>query len=90
MKTIFYRDMCKDIDAADHKGTVIIPSLVYLRCNRTKRTGGDWVRLENIQKCGLPYHCKDHEMRGFKDATGKVTPVHLRLIYEYNGMQVTP
>lgn len=90
MTTIFYSDLLKLIDAADHKGGAVIGSLVYLKCNRTKKTGGDWVKLENVQKCGLPFHCKDHEMRGFKDATGKVTPVHLRLIYEINNMQVTP
>jgi hypothetical protein len=90
MSLIFYRDMNKEIDQADHKGSTVIKKLVYMDCNRTKKTGGNFVTLENVQKCGLPFHCKDHEMRGFKDATGKVIPVHLRLIYEFNGMTVTP
>jgi len=82
--------MIKLLDAADHKGRVTIEKLVYLSCNRTKKTGGEYVTLYNVQKCGLPFHCNDHEMRGFKDQTGKIDAVHLRLIYQINDQRVSP
>jgi hypothetical protein len=48
------------------------------------------VTVEDVAKCGLPYHCADHEMRGIIDQTGKKTAVHLRLVFEINGQQVYP
>jgi hypothetical protein len=63
---------------------------VFMKCNRDKRTGGQLVKVEHAKKCGLPYHCADHEMRGIVDQYGNKTAVHLRLIFEFNGLTVYP
>jgi hypothetical protein len=88
--TIFYRDMIKEMDAAGHKVGDKTFSMTYLNCSITHKTGGDWITVENVQKCGLPYSCQDNEMRGYKDSTGKVTAFYLHLVFEFNKMTVTP
>ncbi|WP_374949626.1 hypothetical protein [Mucilaginibacter sp.] len=80
---IHYRDMIKLMAAGAF-------SMVYLSCHRSKKTGGDWITVENVTKCGLPYSCKDHEMIGYREESGKITAVHLRLVFQINGMQVYP
>lgn len=90
MSTIHYREMIKEMEAADHETGKKTFSLVYIDCNRNKRTGGNWIKVENATKCGLPYHCAAHEMRGIVDEHGKKTAVHLRLIFEFNGLTVHP
>lgn len=90
MSTIPYRDMLKLLESADHENGNQTFSLVYLNCNRNKRTGGEWISIDNAKKCGLPYHCADKEMRGIMDTNGKVTAVHLRLIFQFNNLTVYP
>jgi hypothetical protein len=90
MSTISYREMIKLLEAADHETGKNTVSLVYLDCNRNKRKGGNWIKVENVKKCGLPYHCADHEMRGLVDENGKKTAFHLRLAFEINNMTVCP
>lgn len=64
-------------------------SLTYDECDLRRESGGKRVQVAKAQKCGLPYHCADHEMRGIIDQhTGKTTAVHLRLIFEFNGLTV--
>lgn len=90
MSTISYKEMVKALESADHETGKKRFSMVYMDCNRGKVTGGNWVKVENAQKCGLPYHCADHEMRGVVDENGKKTAFHLRLVFEFNGMTVFP
>lgn len=90
MSTIDYREMIKAIDAADHESKGRIESLIYIPADKTRNKGGNWVELTDVQKCGLPYHCNDNEMRGFVGRDGKVMPVHLRLIFEFNRLTVYP
>jgi hypothetical protein len=90
MGTIHYPELLKQLEQHDHERSDSTFSMVYLDCNRTKRTGGNWVRIDQARKCGLPYHCADHEMRGIVDENGKRTAVHLRLIFEFNGNTVYP
>jgi hypothetical protein len=90
MSAIHYSELLKLFEEADHERGNNTLSLVYLSCNRNKKTGGEWVRVENVKKCGLPYHCADHEMRGIMHPNGKIDAIHLRLTFEVNGQQVYP
>lgn len=64
-------------------------SIVFLTCHREKKTGGELIKLEDANKCGLPPNCKGHEMRGIKDnITGKRYAVHNRLIFQLDGQEI--
>jgi hypothetical protein len=88
--TIHYRDLLKDLEKADHENGTKTVSMVFMQLDRKRKTGGKLVTVVNAQKCGLPYHCADHEMRGIIGPDGKKTAVHTRLIFEYNGLTVYP
>lgn len=76
-------DRCKYLDS---KNTF---KMVYMKCDRNRETGGQLVLIEVGQKCGLPYHCADNEMRGVVDLkSGKKTGFHLRLVFEFNDLIV--
>lgn len=63
--------------------------MVYAKCDLTRGIGGQLVTVEKAQKCGLPYHCADNEMRGVVNLeSGKKTGFHLRLVFEFNGLIV--
>lgn len=77
------------MDEADHEKGKATFHIKYYDCNRTKGTGGRLIEVAQAKKCGLPYHCNDHEMRGLQNLeSGKKTAVHLRLIEEFNGLKV--
>ena len=81
--------MIKEMDACDHERGSKTFSILYDEANVTKNTGGKRVYIERAQKCGLPYHCADHEMRGIIDMeSGKKIAVHLRLAFEFNKQTV--
>lgn len=64
-------------------------SVKYVDCNRSKQTGGNLIAVDKAYKCGLPYSCKDNEMRGLINVeTNKKVGLHLRLILEINGQEV--
>jgi hypothetical protein len=89
MDSIHYREMIKEMDDADHERSDKTFSLVYDECDLKRQTGGKRVRVEHAKKCGLPYHCADHEMRGIIDQdSGKRTAVHLRLVFVFNNKVV--
>lgn len=89
MSSIHYRDMVAELDQCDHERSDKTFSLVYDECDLKRNTGGKRVELSKAKKCGLPFHCADHEMRGIIDEeSGKKTAVHLRLIFQFNGKQV--
>ncbi len=61
----------------------------YMKADEKRRTGGQIVHVEKAQKCGLPYHCSDNEMRGVVNLeSGLKTAFHLRLVFEFNKMTV--
>lgn len=87
--TIHYSEMIKQMDRYDHERSDETFSLVYDECDRKRVKGGDRVYVAAAKKCGLPYHCADHEMRGIIDtSTGKTTGVHLRLVFMFNDLTV--
>lgn len=75
----------REIDRKDFRDGHGDFSILFLTCNRDKKIGGEFIRLEKACSCGLPPNCKGHEMRGVKDMiTGKKYAVHNRLIYEFD------
>lgn len=79
----------REIDKMDFRDGNGNFSIVFLTCNRDKKTGGELIRLENANSCGLPPNCKGHEMRGIKDnETEKRYAVHNRLIFQFNNEEI--
>lgn len=77
------------MEECDHERSDKTFSLVYDELDIRRKTGGKRKRIEAAQKCGLPYHSADHEMRGIIDlSTGKKIGVHLRLTFEFNNKVV--
>jgi len=75
----------RQIDKMDFRDTRESFSIVFLKCNRDKRTGGELVHLTSANKCGVPPNCEKHEIRGIKcNETGKRYAVHDRLIFQFN------
>jgi hypothetical protein len=74
-------------DYRDGNGTF---SIVFMTCNRDKKTGGEIVRIDNACQCGLPSNYGNlNEMRGIMDMdTGKKTAVHNRLIFQVDNSEV--
>lgn len=86
---ISYSEMVKELDNYEHGKTSQSFSIVYDKADTTRGKAGERVFVERAQKCGLPFSCKDNEMRGIVDvSTGKKTGVHLRLIFQFNGQTV--
>ena len=76
----------KQKDFRDNNGNF---SVLFLTCNRDKKMGGNWIKIPNACRCGLPPHCKEHEMIGVKDMdTGKKYAIHNRLIFEFNNQPI--
>lgn len=83
------QEVVREMDRNDEQGNPVPFSVMFVSCDRTKKSGGEIIMLRNVTKCGLPYSCKENEMRGLRDPlTKKVTPVHLRLIVEFNNERV--
>lgn len=79
-------DLIKTIGYRDNKGSF---KVAFLKCNRHKKTGGQWVILDNACSCGLPPNCNGHEMVGIRDMqSGKEYAVHNRLIFELNEQEI--
>jgi hypothetical protein len=78
-KMIAELDLCKYLDS---KNTF---KIVYMKSDLERDTGGQLVTVDKAQKCGLPYHCADNEMRGVVNLeSGKKSGFHLRLVFEFN------
>lgn len=81
--------MIEAMDACDHERSDKTFKITYDECDLKRNTGGKRVTIEKAQKCGLPFHCADHEMRGIIDTeSGKKNAVHLRLAFEFNDKAV--
>jgi len=81
--------MIKELDACTYMESKKTFNMVYMKLDEKRQTGGELVRVENAQKCGLPYHCADHEMRGVVNISSRrKTAFHLRLVFEFNGLIV--
>jgi len=81
--------MLKELDQYDHERSDKTFSILYDQCDVKKRKAGKRVFIEHAKKCGLAYHCADHEMRGIIDQdSGKTRAVHMRLVFEFNGKTV--
>jgi len=73
-------------DYRDGRGTF---SVIFLTCNRAKKTGGELIELTEACAMGLPPNCKDSDMIGIKDmSTGKPYAVHNKLIFQFNKQEV--
>lgn len=89
MNAIHISDALKEIDRCPFEFGADTFEIRFLKCNRSKKTGGQWVHLKKAQKTGLPYSCKDHDMKGIKDLeSGRIIGVHNQLIFELNGMEI--
>ncbi|MBB2149171.1 hypothetical protein GM920_09650 [Pedobacter sp. LMG 31462] len=89
MGTIHFSEMIKELDSCKYLESKNTFSMVYMKCDITRGTGGQLVTVERAQKCGLPYHCADNEMRGVVNLeSGRKTGFHLRLVFEFNGLIV--
>lgn len=87
--TISLRDALREIDLKDYRDGRGDFSVVFMKCHRDDRTGGDLVFLDKACSCGLPPTCKGHEMRGIKDMeTGRPYAVHNRLLFVFNGKEI--
>lgn len=88
-KLIELKMAIREIDKKDFRDGNGSFSIVFLTCNRDKKTGGEFIELIDACSCGLPPNCKGHEMRGIKDMhTGKKYAIHNRLIYQFNNMEI--
>lgn len=89
MKGISLKDALREIDKRDYRDGNGAFKIGFMLADRTKKTGGDLIFLDNACKCALPPNCKGHEMRGIKDMdTGKPYPVHNRLMFTYNNLDL--
>lgn len=89
MERIHLNDALDVMDNCHHLSTAETFSILYMKCSTTHKTGGQWVKIEKAQKCGLPYSVKDKEMRGLVNMeSGIKTAIHYHLIYEINGKKV--
>lgn len=89
MERIHLNDALRVMDKCHYPSDHETFSILYMKLDRRRGTGGQWVRVEKAQKCGLPYAVKDKKMRGLVDlASGKKTAIHYDLIYELNGMKI--
>lgn len=83
------KDALREIDKKDYRDGNGTFSIVFMTCNRVKKTGGEIKVIPQAYKCGLPANCKGHEMRGILNMeTGKKTAVHNRLIFQVNKHEV--
>ena len=79
----------RQIDKMDFRDGQGKFSIVFMTCDRTKKKGGELIRLDNANSCGLPPNCKKHEMRGILcNDTGKKYAVHNRLIFQFNNEEI--
>lgn len=76
---------------ADVDGLPVPFDVRFLKCNREKKTGGDWVVMKGVVKTGLPFNCADKFMFGVKVPGSGAAPVavHGRLISHLNGVKIT-
>lgn len=81
--------MIREMDACKYGDSQQTFKIVYMKADKNRRTGGQLITVDRGQKCGLPYHCADNEMRGVVDMdSGKKTGFHLRLVFEFNDLIV--
>lgn len=64
-------------------------SITFLKCDRSRKQGGDYRTIERAQLSGLPYSVRDNEMRGIVDVdSGMKSAFHIQLVFEVNGKRV--
>lgn len=87
---ISLKNALREIAKKDYRDGNGVFSILFLTCNRTKKTGGELVEIKNACQCGLPSNYGNlNEMRGIMDMdTGKKTAVHNRLIFQINNEEV--
>jgi hypothetical protein len=79
----------REIDKKDYRDGNGTFSIVFMTCDRNRKTGGEIRVIRNACKCGLPKDCKSYAMRGIMDMdTGKKTAIHNYLIFQYNKHEV--
>ena len=82
--------MMQQLQEYDHERSKKTFSIVFVKCDEKRKTGGQIVTLHDVQKCGLPYHCLDNEMIGVVQPGGRPVAVHTKLALMFNDQQVTP
>jgi hypothetical protein len=83
--TIHISEVIKALDSCKYLESKTTFKMVYMKCDLERGTGGQLVTIEKAQKCGLPYHCADNEMRGVVNLeSGKKSGFHLRLVFEFD------
>ena len=87
---ISHKNAIRLIDSRDYRDNNGTFSIVFVSCNRDKKTGGEIVSVDKACKAGLPPRCKNaNEMRCIIDTeTGKKTAIHNRLIFQINGQEI--
>ena len=89
MENITLPEVLKQIDRIRRFETKETFSITFLTCDRKRKTGGDFRKIEKGQVCGLPYSVRENEMRGIFDTeSGIITAFHIQLIFEFNGKRV--
>lgn len=89
MDKISLSDALKQMESCRHLKSDETFSIVFLKCDRRRKQGGDWRRIERAQLAGLPYSVKDNEMRGLVDTdSGLKVAFHVQLVFEFNGKSV--
>lgn len=89
MERIHLNDALKIMDRCQYPNDQEVFSILYLKLDRKRKTGGQWVSVDRAQKCGLPYAMKENKMKGLVDlASGKKTAIHYDLVFEFNGMKI--
>ncbi len=89
MDKISYTEMLKILDRCRYQSSDETLSITFLKCDRKRRTGGQWQTIEKGQICGLPYSVRENEMRGIVNLdSGIKTAFHIQLVFEINGKRV--
>ena len=89
MDKVSLSEALKIMDDCRYQQSENVFSITYLKCDRTRKQGGDWRTIERAQVCGLPYSVKDNEMRGIVDmSSGMKSAFHIQLVYAINGKRV--
>lgn len=89
MERIQFKEALQIIDRCRYQKTDEVFSITFLKCDRTRKQGGDWRTIERAQVSGLPYSVRDNEMRGVIDLdSGMKSAFHIQLVFEINGKRV--
>jgi len=89
MDKISLSEALKEMERCRHLKSSDTFSITFLKCDRTRKQGGDWRTINRAQVSGLPYSVRDNEMRGVVDLdSGLKSAFHNQLIFEFNGKRV--